>query len=79
MSKEPAIHAAHVLLLAMKAKGLDAKGLAEATGIHINLVSRYCTGEVAVGLKNAPIIAQVLGVTVESLLYPLGVGTAGAA
>lgn len=53
----------------MKKAGLDARGLAAATGIHMSLVGRYLRGEVAIGARNAVKVAAALKVTVERVLY----------
>jgi transcriptional regulator with XRE-family HTH domain len=58
---------------AMRAKGWDpqrdAGRLAEEAKVDRSLVGRYCTGEVEVGVENAPKIATALGVPVDVILY----------
>jgi hypothetical protein len=62
---------ASVIRAAMKRLGWDARGstLSERSGVHITLVRRYLDDEVNVGAKNAPKLAQALGLSVEDVLY----------
>lgn len=65
------------LSAAMRAKGmtkkngeLDRVALAATSGVHETLIGRYLRGKVTIGAKNARPLADALGVSFESLLYP---------
>jgi transcriptional regulator with XRE-family HTH domain len=58
-----------VLRDAMKAKGWDALAAAAESGVDVTLIRRYLDDEVSIGVKNAPRLADALGVDVAALLY----------
>jgi transcriptional regulator with XRE-family HTH domain len=53
---------------AMEAKGLTRAQLAKLSGVNAGLIGRYLTGEIAVGMRNAPKLATPLGLTVAEVL-----------
>jgi transcriptional regulator with XRE-family HTH domain len=57
-----------VLLAAMKRKKLNAKQLAEASGVHPSSIWRYLKGKCEVGALNAHRLAPILGVGSEDIL-----------
>lgn len=48
---------------------MDDTELSKRSGIHISLVRRYLSGEVDIGIKNAPKIAEALDIPLTSVLY----------
>jgi transcriptional regulator with XRE-family HTH domain len=54
---------------AMQARGIDRAELAKKTGISPGLIGRYLSGKIKVGVKNAPRIAEVLGLEKEEVLF----------
>ena len=53
---------------AMKERGLTKAELARLTGINAGLLGRYLTGEIAIGMRNAPKLAAGLGLPVAEVL-----------
>ena len=53
---------------AMKERGLTRAQLAKLTGINAGLIGRYLSGEIAVGMRNAPKLAVHLGLPVAEVL-----------
>lgn len=53
---------------AMEAKGLTRAQLAKLSGINAGLIGRYLTGEIAIGMRNAPKLALHLGLNTAEVL-----------
>lgn len=51
-----------------KDKGMSQEGLAKASGISVNSIARYETGEVCMGLDAAFDITAALGCTLDQLV-----------
>jgi transcriptional regulator with XRE-family HTH domain len=58
----------NVLKKTMAEKGWDQSELAQKSGVHQSLISRYLSGEAEIGPLNARRLSRVLGVGFESLL-----------
>ena len=58
-----------VIRQAMEAKDLKLADLARLSGIHAGLLGRYLAGKSAIGLKNAPKLADALGLTRDDVLF----------
>jgi hypothetical protein len=53
----------------MAAKGMDAISLAAESGVDVTLIRRYLDEQVAIGVKNAPRLAEPLGIDASTLIF----------